>query len=197
MLNMTYLTFPLFCHFALVGCVLQFLRGLWPLLLHWHKKKQKNKTEPVLSTTKQIQETHNFKINHTSEDTSDRVVMEDRSRLQIEAVYSSVYRAKVWQITKNTIFCFCSFSILEPCSLNSESPPLWQRRRVRWWMIEDPHLSTLNFHSSIWQQHYLLWQTLAVCGVSPHWCRNGMDAESALCERQTRQKIEQPNNQFV
>lgn len=47
-------------------------------------------------------------------------------------------------------------------------PPLWHWCREKWWMIEaflPP--PPIFFHSSVWWQHYLFWQTLAVCGVSP------------------------------
>lgn len=63
MLNMTYFTFPLF--FILLWLVVFCSFCVAYGLCYCAGIKTKNKTEPVLSTTKQIQETHNFKINLT------------------------------------------------------------------------------------------------------------------------------------
>lgn len=190
MLNMTYFTFPLF--FILLWLVVFCSFCVAYGLCYCVGIKTKNKTEPVLSTTKQIQETQNFKINLTLLILWSWKIVPG-CKLKHFTVLSTVQK-----YDKSPKTSFSVSAVLASLNLVLWIPNLHPcDSGAGWWMIEAPHPSTPNFHSSIWRQHYLLWQTLAVCGVSPHWCRNGMDAESALCERQTSQKIEQPNNQFV
>lgn len=63
------------------------------------------------------------------------------------------------------------------------TPVTLMQRKV----INDWGFLPTYFHSSTWWQDYLRWLMLV---VSPPWCRTGMDAESALCVRQARHKIE-------
>lgn len=87
------------------------------------------KKPTLLSTTKPIkekiqqQQARNAQLKNYS-DTLDVVALEDPFRLQVEALYRSICHTEAWQISKNIILIFCSFSILEPlfCEFRFSAP---------------------------------------------------------------------------
>lgn len=152
-------------------------------------KEKKNKTQ-----TRRI--TGNATKVSNEADTSDLVVTQDLCKRKPLAILSVAPNSDKSPQKKNkNISCFCTLSIRGSCFLFFFFHHLWSRFRtpvetgaMSAWRPPLPSPRPTIFPPSVWRQCYLFWQMAAVCRASP----SAPAADSALCQTQTRPKIEHP-----